>query len=196
MASFATPADLAVFLGREELEDAEFLQAQLLLDLASDQIRRWARQTIDLVASDVAILAGSWSSELILPERPVVAVSAVSVDGTALTADTGYTMSPPGVLHVGPSGGSSGRQGATGLRGGTWGGPAARVTVTYTHGFAAIPTAVKAATLAMAARVVASPSGVRSETVAGYSVTYAAAGSSVQMDDTEMAALSWLRRSW
>ena len=75
-----------------------------------------------------------------------------------------------------------------------WGGPSARVTVTYTHGFATVPPSVKAAVLSMAARAAASPAGVRQESIAGYSVTYADAGVMVRLSDPEMAQLGWLRR--
>ena len=74
------------------------------------------------------------------------------------------------------------------------------MSVTYTHGFATIPEVVKSATLAIAARMVvagATAGGqVRSETVAGYSVTYANAGATAGLTEVEMASLRYLRRSW
>jgi hypothetical protein len=197
MASFATPADLAVYLGRDEFcEAAEFLQAQMLLDLASDTIRRWARQTISLVANDTVVLAGSWAPELELPERPVVSVSAISVGGTALTADVGYSLSPAGLIYAGAfvTDFAYYPQGAAGRSTGSWGGPDARITVTYTHGFAVIPPSVKAVALGMAARTIASPGGERQESIAGYSATYLNTGGATVLTDAEMAALSWLRR--
>lgn len=196
MASFATPADLATYLGRDDFtEPVEYRQAEMLLDLASDQIRRWARQTISLVTNDTILLAGTYSAGLVLPERPVVAVASVAVDDTTLVEDSAYVVVGD-VLYVGSSAHYDWphRPGAAAGSGGTWGGPDVAIAVTYSHGFSTVPASVKAAALSMASRMMASPAGVRSETIAGYSVTYNDTGSAVRMTDAEMASLSWLRR--
>lgn len=202
MAAFATPDDLADYLGRGDRfgDPTEYRQAVMMLDLASAAVRAWTRQTIDLVSNDTVTLAGSWGSALELPERPVVSVSSVSLDGQALSAGSGYEL-VGGTLYVGAGLALSGRgglhQGATGARGGYWGGPDVTVTVTYTHGFAVVPDQVKSATLSIAARmVVGGVSQVRQESIAGYSVTYANAGATPGLTDPERASLQYLRRTW
>lgn len=197
MAAFATPDDLADYLGRDRFaEPTEYRQAVLLLDLASAEIRAWTRQTIDLVSGDAVMLAGTWRDTLVLPEQPVVSVSSVAVDGTTLGA-TDYTLvagtlvagAATSFLDIGAS-----PQGGTGVHAGNWGGPGARVAVTYTHGFSTVPGSVKAATLAVAARMVSGSVGVRQEAIAGYSVTYANPGATSALSDGEKASLRWLRR--
>jgi len=201
MAAFATPDDLADYLGRADRfgDPTEYRQAVMLLNLASAEIRAWTRQTIDLVSNDAVTLAGTWSSALELPERPVVSVSSVALDGQALTAGSGYERVGAS-LHIGASLVLSGRgslhQGATGARAGYWGGPDVTVAVTYTHGWSTIPDVVRSATLAIAARMVGGSLGVRQESIAGYSVTYMNPGATATLTDPEKASLQYLRRTW
>jgi hypothetical protein len=204
VASFATPDDLADYLGRDRFaEPTEYRQAVMVLDLASGEIRAWTRQTIDFVTDDEVVLVGSWCAGLQLPERPVVSVSSVTFDGRSLVSGTDYDLAA-GSLLFGTYRSGWFPQGAAGLYGAsTWGGPETTVQVTYTHGFATVPTVVKSATLAIAGRLIgggiggtASGGQVRSETIAGYSVTYANAGATTALQDSEMSALRYLRRTW
>ncbi len=201
MAAFATPDDLADYLGRDRFaEPTEYRQAALVLDLASGEIRAWTRQTIDLVSNDSVVLAGSWGTDLRLPEQPVVSVASVSVDGSALNSSVDYVLTAGTLTFVG-AGFASVRQGAARSSGSYWGGNDTVVAVTYTHGFSTIPLEVKSATLSIAARLVSGGSAagggqVRSETIAGYSVTYANAGASASLTEVEMVSLRHLRRTW
>lgn len=203
MAAFATPDDLADYLGRDRFgEPTEYRQAVMLLDLASGEVRAWTRQTIDLVTNDTVVLSGTWGSVLELPERPVVSVSSVSLDGQTLVSGNGYDLAGgslvAGVAVLEPLAGHVyGRQGATGASGSSWGSPASSVAVTYTHGWATIPTVVKSATLAIAARMIGGNTGqVRQESIAGYSVTYANPGATTSLTEVEQASLRYLRRTW
>ncbi len=146
MTAFATPDDLADYLGRDRFaEPTGYRQAVMVLDLASGEIRAWTRQTIDLVTDDEVVLAGSWAGALVLPEQPVVSVSAVTLNSRALVSGVDYELaagtlqfSSYGSLH----GTWPGSQGSTGREAGFWGGAEATVAVTYTHGFATVPEVV------------------------------------------------------
>jgi hypothetical protein len=156
---FASAEDLGDFLG-EPLAGARLTQAYIALELASAVIQSWARQQFVYVEDDIVLLAGTDDWELPLPERPVVDVTVVTVDGVALAPATDYLLSG-GVLRR-----AGGWAGATGL-------PSV-VSVTYSHGFEVIPGDVRAVTLALAARMLANPVGVRQEGIGSYNVTYGA----------------------
>lgn len=154
MARFASTTDLGNYLA-ETLSGARLTQAGLLLDLASSLIQGWTRQRIEYVANDVVTLAGSYDWALELPERPVVAVDAITVDGVTV-ASTAYRLEGSTLIHK-----VSG-----------WTGPASVVQVTYDHGYSTIPDDIRAATLALTARMMANPSSVRQEGIGTYSVSY------------------------
>lgn len=137
MAAFADADDLAALLG-ETFDATRSAQAAIALDLASTAIRAWTRQTIDLVEDDTIVVDGVWETDLILPERPVVEVTGVTVDGVA---DTGWELV-----------GSSLRRTVGG-----WGGPDVAVEVTYTHGWEMTPDAVRSVCLQAAARFMINP---------------------------------------
>jgi hypothetical protein len=136
-----------------------------------------------------------------LPEQPVVSVSSVSFDGRALVANVDYEHAC-GILLFGTTGGHPYPQGASVRnydRG--WGGPTSSLTVTYSHGFAVIPDAVRFATLSIASRLLEGIGpGVQrhSETIAGWaeSTTFATGGVSGGLNDVDMANLRYLRRTW
>jgi len=199
-APFATAADLATFLQRD-LSAAETATATLLLNLASDAIRAETNQSIALVPGDVATLFGNWSPRLVLPERPVIAVIAVSINGIALVADVDYWW--PGkyrlIRGARPSGSSTHDIG----RGDDWGGPDMAVVVTYSHGFAVIPDVVRAVCLSAARRSMVNPDGALSlalnMTAGSVATTYGAdggAGATVELTPGEKASLAYLSRSW
>lgn len=155
MAAFATPEDLELLLGHSLAEG----RAELLLDLASGEIRTHLGQYVSLVEDDVLVRRGTWDSELRLPEQPVTDVSAVEVDGTALTAGQ-YVSLPGGVVQAG------------------FGGNGVTVRITYTHGFADGSPQLevcRAVALEAAAAAAENPTGVVSETIDGYSVSYSRA---------------------
>lgn len=190
--AFATEAELEAYTGTS----IATTRAELLLDLATGAIRAYTNQTISRVTSDVVVLPGSWSNRLELPERPVVSVATVKIDDTTLVADTDYVWdgrwtllrgtSEAGVLVI--------NDGPLISSHGDWGGAGAQVTVTYTHGFATIPDDIKGVCLALAARSLASPDGVNSESVGSYSVSYSRSGGAVSLLDEERRLLDRYRR--
>lgn len=142
----ATGSDLAAFLQR----DIDQATAVLALRLASGTVRRFTRQTLSLVVDDTIVRIPQHAAKLVLPQRPVVAVTAVTVlgepstdwvlEGDALVRECGW-----------PNG----------------------ATITYTHGYADIPDDIQGIVLGLAASTMTNPGGLRSQSIDDYSETYA-----------------------
>lgn len=189
--SLASVADLAVMLGRT-LTPAQEAQAQALLDQASSVVRAYVRLDISrATTTDVFTmrradpLRHGCGGVVTLPQRPVVAVTAVEVDGAAvqdwwLEGDQllvrAWSWAQPPAVHQPP-----------------------QVDVTYTHGWDPVPGDLAAIVLQAANRVIVNPSGIRSETVGGISTTYLipATGENlgVLLSRTEMRVLDRYRRT-
>lgn len=160
----ATVADLATLLGRTFTPEQE-LQAQALLDQASSVVRSYVRQDITRAMTTdtftmrrVDPVLHRCAGAVTLPQRPVVDIDTVKVNDV-VTSD--WWQDGNDLL----------------LRSGAWDWPPAanrapQVTVTYTHGYDEVPGDIKAIVLQAANRVIVNPSGIRSETVGGESVTY------------------------
>lgn len=195
--SLATVADLAAMLGRT-FTPAQEAQAQSLLDQASSIVRAYVRLDISR-ATTTDMFTMRWPDrqhlgtpfdcnrhgQVTLPQRPVKEVASVKVNGTA-TQDWWL------------------EQGQLFLQSVPWLGPpgahqAPQVEVTYTHGWDPVPGDIAAIVLQAANRVVVNPSGIRSETVGGESVTYLipATGENlgVLLSRTEMRVLDRYRRT-
>lgn len=174
--AFANAADLQIMLNRT-FTTGQIKQAEALLDQATSAIQSEVSQTITLVEDDVAVLRGSWSGKLILPERPVVEITDLDIDGTEMVEGTGFTWDGHQTLYRGRWTTADGvwESVASGPYNADlhWGGPQAQVTVTYSHGFTDVPEVIKGVCLAMVARTLPNPGGaVTSETLGPYSVTY------------------------
>jgi hypothetical protein len=162
--SLATVADLATLLGRTFTTEQE-QQAQALLDQASSVVRAYVRQDITRATTTDTFtmrradpLLHRCSGVVTLPQRPVVDIDAVAVNGVE-TQD--WWQDGNDVL----------------VRAWSWDQPPAahrppQVTVSYTHGWDPVPADVQAIVMQAANRVLVNPSGIRSETVGGESVTY------------------------
>lgn len=187
----ATVADLATLLGRTFTTEQE-QQAQALLDQASSVVRAYVRQDITrATTTDTFTMRRAdpvlhrCSGLITLPQRPVVDITEVKVDGT-VSADwwqegsellvRGWTWDLPPAAHRPP-----------------------QVTVTYTHGWDPVPGEIQAIVMQAANRVIVNPSGIRSETVGGESVTYLipAVGEylGVLLSKTEQRVLDRYRRT-
>lgn len=189
--SLATVADLAAMLGRTFTPTQE-VQAQALLDQASSIVRAYVRQDITRATTTDTFTMRRADPVLhrcgglvTLPQRPVVDVTAVSIDGTATTD---WWQEGNDLL----------------LRSWSWAQPPAanrppQVEVTYTHGWHPIPGDIVAIVLQAANRVIVNPSGIRSETVGGISTTYLipATGENlgVLLSRTEQRVLDRYRRT-
>lgn len=183
--AFATTTDVATLM-RRALTAAESAAAALLIDLTGGEIRDAAGgQTIER-ATTTDRIAGTWSRDLELPQRPAIAVTGVAINSIAV-GDGGWAWNERQTLRRGarfepleeidwvdlPS-----PQGAGWIGGLHWGGPKATVEVTYTHGYAADdPALAKARSVCLSVvmrRLTTSPGGeVRSEQIGSYSVSFA-----------------------
>lgn len=155
---FITLQDLTDYLGRDVTADDG---AVIALDAACQICRDVAEQDFNRGTATFT-LDGTGTDAILLPQLPVNGVTAVTVNGTAVTD---FMLDGRGMLFrgtVGPSGCTyshwpSGRQ---------------NVAVTADTGYDAVPTSVKMVALAVASRLVVQ--GVaKQETVGGVSVTYA-----------------------
>lgn len=195
MTALATLDDLAVYLGRELDDLTENRQAEQALDLVSAAVRAWCRRDFTQTTS-TRRLPGVWGPTLDLPDGPVTAVTAVVLDDTTITDWTWNDRSQL-IRHGYLTATDPDRGGAAGGHRGSWGGPQATVTVTYTHGYDPIPDDVRAAVLTATARSITNPVGVRSEGLGAYQVTYAGQAAdlgAVVITDAERRLLSRYRR--
>lgn len=139
--------------------DADATTEALLHDLAVGAVRAATGQYVDLVTDGVLNLVAPEGTDLMLPQLPAAEPTDVKVDGVTVTDwyfDTDRLIRPAGWLAYDD----------------TTGAPL-RVQVTYTSGYAAIPSDLKRIALQAAARAYRNPQGLRSETIGGESYVYA-----------------------
>lgn len=151
--------DVAAVLGRD-LDDDEVGRAVRLLELASDGIRSHTGQTFDYVANDTVVVEPDLEGNLWLPQRPVTAVSSVTVMGNTLLASA-YGWSRDGFLARAwfPSNTSI-----------PW--TLYPATVVYSHGYQTLPGDIRLVAAELVATSMANPSGIVSESLGVYSVRY------------------------
>jgi hypothetical protein len=147
-----------------EPDDAAAVQA---CKIASEVIRATLRQTVTLVEDDELRIEGSWGARIRLPQRPVISVAGVTVDGAALPSSSWNLLGDEVVLASDletfatitvPEGG--------------FGGARSVLVVTYTHGYAVVPWDIKGLALGAAAAIFDNPGNVSSERILSYSVAY------------------------
>lgn len=175
---FITTSDLGDFLGRDV--DAD-LGAVMACDAACDICRDIAETQFNAGTSTVT-LDGTGTDALVLPERPVSGVTAVTVGGVA---EPDFAFRPDGVLLRGSAGGFPRT---------TWPEGRQNVEVTYEHGYetADFPRSVRMVAVAIAARI--SVQGLASsESLGDVSVTYA--GPAMDLTANEQRILQRYRRT-
>lgn len=175
MAQFAPSADLAARLGIEFSAD-EGARADSLLTLASGLIQAEARQRIELVEDDELAIRGLTEGRILLPERPIVSVSAVDLDGTSIGADS-YYVEGDHLVHRG----SSWSGWLDGY--GRWGSSRSPLTVTYTHGYATIPGAIKSVCVESAVRAYVNPGSTTQESYGSERTSYGSVGLTLTPDE-------------
>jgi hypothetical protein len=146
MAQFATAAELATYL-RTTFDAAQTTAANQALTLASASIQADTNQRIEAVANETitfSVTPGTF--QIVLPELPVTAVSAVSINGVALLAADYVLATTTGILRR--------------LHTRAWGTTyESIVSITYSHGYATIPDAIKRECLRRAAGLFENPEG-------------------------------------
>lgn len=162
-----TVVDLAAYQRVAITSEDDIATATQAIELAKALIRSETRQHIDRVNNDLLILAGAWTQELWLPERPVIRVAAVVLDGQTLAVDT-YAWTAAGRLTRGLIDEDGFQRAGVAW---SWGSPTTTVAVTYTHGYSEIPGDLRAICLSLAARRFQNPAQVQSETIGDYSYT-------------------------
>lgn len=164
------PPSAPPFIGREDLgdllgEDLTASDAALVaIDAACDICRSEAWQTFNQVNDDEVLLDGSGTDALVLKEFPVTEVSSVAVGDDELTVDDDYKLNGNGTLIRLPYSTAKWTKGRQ------------NVAVTYDHGYADddFPRDVRVVALQVAARIFRqqASSGIQSETLGSYSVSY------------------------
>ena len=180
---FATLQDLADSL-QISLGSLNSGTGTLLLELATAAVQEAARQRILQVVGDTCSILSTTDSWLDLPQIPVTAVTTVVLDGVTLTVDTDYKVFGNRLWR---------RYGWQNNMGWSWGwdwnwrpsystsgspytGQEPSLSaITYTHGYAAGAQQLqlaRGATLSLAKGVYVNPSGVQSESIDDYNVSY------------------------
>lgn len=195
--ALAETSDVAAMLQRS-LTGPEEIATAKALNYASGAIRRYTRQTLTLVTDDTVTLRGGYGRKLVLPERPVVEVSALAVAGRPVAAGMYSVVNDE--LWNGPALSQVGN--AAEYDGGGWGSPAVIVAVTYTHGFVEVPEEIVGLCVEMVKRYAVDPTGggaVASETIGSYSYTTGNSGgptSAYVLTEDDKEVLRPYRRTW
>lgn len=153
---FATADDLAARLGLT-LSPDDRTRADELLQRASGLVQAAAKQQLVLVEDDVITITGPRDHQISLPERPVVSVSSVALNGTPVTnwyLDGNELVVKRSVLWEfdGDLLGSA----SFGFRG-------IPLVITYTHGYESPPEPAGTICLEAVRRVWVNPGGVLRE---------------------------------
>lgn len=178
MAAFVTADQYATAL-RVDVPDGSPLEAavNMALDAACSEIRGYLGQTLDAVVGDVVALDGTGRRGLILPEMPVTAVNAVTIDKDLATelVVTDFYLGFGGVLYrtgvqAVPDWWDWWDWSAFPRRG--WPLGVGNITVDNDHGYATIPAdLVNVAIQVARATINSGLPGMTSETIGGYSYT-------------------------
>lgn len=170
MSALASPVDLEARLGRE-LTPAEQERVEALLGDASALVRSYTGQTFAHVEDDVVVLRAV-GGVIVLPQRPVTAVTRVEVIGgsEALPDFTTSDWLFDGIDSIRIGDGGT----IINLPEAWWDddGYPGTYRVTYSHGYQQVPGDVVAVVCGMVNRTLTAPTmagGVTSETIGSYS---------------------------
>lgn len=156
MAALATVEDVSALIGA--IPDDTDVQVQIarLLELASAKVRRFTRQQISAVEDDELTVYGAWSSELYLGQKPVTAITSITVDDV-LVDPSEYTWTVSGLVER--------------IYCRIWGTPRQVIVVTYDHGYVDIPDEIVGIVAELVAAKYSSPEALDSETIGNYAYT-------------------------
>jgi hypothetical protein len=150
----ANPSDLAVRLDDRDADDPVLIDAIRRL---SDRFRGATGNHITVVENDEIHLSGRGGSSLHLPAAPVTAI-AIVVDGTTLVAGIDYQLGArSGIVR----------------RDAGWPDGLDNIHITYSHGYASVPTDIQDAVLEMAEAFCNLTAGIESVTTGDETVKIA-----------------------
>ena len=156
-----TADDLADYLG-ETNTDAFETKANIIIPAAQGSVQRYCNLVqLEEIEDDVITMAGSYSAAITLPRGPVSSVSAITIDGFAVSD---WDLVEDTLIRTGMDDQISSINRPRGLH---WGGPDVIVAVTYTHGLSTPPPEVLGVIYDIATRAWANPVGVRSQSIEG-----------------------------
>jgi len=167
MADFCSADDIATFLQVSIATAAQIAAADRACAEAAAAIRNYTHQYLELVEDEAITLDSRGGARIFLPELPVVEVSAVVEDDTALDVDDDYKLGQHGILHR--------------VGGAKWAKGIQIIAVTYSHGYATLPDdivviATRAASRAYQSGLRAAEDeaslGVQSKSLGDFSVQY------------------------
>lgn len=164
MTALATVEDFEHVSG-QPVDPADIPRVTRLLEMASDTVRSYTSQRLSRETATQTLRADG--GRVWLPQRPVVEIVDVQVDGQTV----GYVRCGD-TLHLDVD--------------------VCDVEVTYTFGFDPVPGEVAATVALLAARLAVNGAGVKQESVGSYSVTYAS-GDAGGLTRREMRTLSRYR---
>lgn len=184
------------FVSRDDLSDKLGIdvsasdKALICVDAACDTIRHITGQDINVTNGGTAILDGTGTDALPLPQRPVLNAGTVIESGGTLVLGTDYKLGANGVLYRLPGVIDNG-WGDSQLRTYWWPGRQ-NIVVTYSHGHTDVPAAIRGVALELAARLYSQGPGVVFESLGQRSVRWDKAAS--ELTNTEKAILENLKR--
>ena len=160
---------------RKTLTAEERTWAEALLAEASAVLADEVGQQIAL-ATETITIPGTTNERILLPQRPVVSVASVLLNGTALGEGTDWFLEENELVRI-PSSLTLGVGGLVDSEfafplGTGFGWEEQTLTITYTHGYAEIPGKVKAICLEMAVRVWVNPGSVAREAIGDTNTVY------------------------
>lgn len=193
MTAFAEPKDVEVLLGRN-LDDDELARVGLILENRTVAMQDRLRQQVFPGTSSIEV-RGTWNSELVLPEWPVVSVQAVAIEGVPLVS--GWVATRRGIRRTGTSSiANLGGQGAVRYGNPHWGGPDCWIAVEYTHGYDEVPAVLEVLCRETALRDFGSKPNVAEEAMEDWRVKYTSSGSSGSFTSDELETLDRFPKPW
>lgn len=169
MTQFATNAEFAARLGLT-LSASDQTRADTLLQFASEMIQDETKQTIELVTNDTLIRPGGYDDRIRLPQRPVVSVSSVTLDGVSLVMGTNVYLDGDELVRLNWN--AAIQDSSFGLPWAGFGFPWWDLEIVYTHGFQTIPATVKNICMEAVTRVWVNPGSVAREEVGNVRTVY------------------------
>lgn len=157
MTAVATPEQLERYI-QAELDEGQRAEAEEKIADAWSFVQNRCGQTLSRATTTI-LIAGTSDPERELPERPVISVASVKLDGVLVPESEWYLL------------------GSRLIRRNGWGGRYTQMEVVYTHGFDPLPDDLVAVVVRQAARTVENPQGLYMLSAAGTTQTFDSQGS-------------------